>query len=284
MSTKDRIAFVDQELATFKDSLKRYREQTQAWYAQRADDFSRLNDLPSFIGMERVIKAGDTQKSVSITDGDFLSSVTRCPLEGPLLIESKFESVYDIPIGDIEVEIVDVESGEISTVKLDAQGKARWTAGVAGKYYQIRVHSEVTPAQIDELFGTYAGLTSELEQFLRNQWDGPAGYRQQWSSLSLSGTALAIGTGILEGGWEAIKGVWDGISLVLDILKDPGKFSEQLGEDTDRLIDVARQTPNVMKKAMLLASDEAALFLMMRCALIWLASLPRCRWPVTPRR
>ncbi|QGA47884.1 RHS repeat-associated core domain-containing protein [Pseudomonas brassicacearum] len=274
MSTKDRIAFVDQELATFKDSLKRYREQTQAWYAQRADDFSRLNDLPSFIGMERVIKAGDTQKSVSITDGDFLSSVTRCPLEGPLLIESKFESVYDIPIGDIEVEIVDVESGEISTVKLDAQGKARWTAGVAGKYYQIRVHSEVTPAQIDELFGTYAGLTSELEQFLRNQWDGPAGYRQQWSSLSLSGTALAIGTGILEGGWEALKGVWDGISLVLDILKDPGKFSEQLGEGTDRLIDVARQTPNVMKKAMLLASDEAALFLMMRCALIWLASLP----------
>jgi hypothetical protein len=29
-----------------------------------------------------------------------------------------------------------------------------------------------------------------------------------------------------------------------------------------------------MKKAMLLASDEAALFLMMRCALIWLTSLP----------
>uniref|UniRef100_A0A923FR92 RHS domain-containing protein n=4 Tax=Pseudomonas marvdashtae TaxID=2745500 RepID=A0A923FR92_9PSED len=274
MSAKAHIAFVDEELATFKDSLKRYQEQTQAWYAQRADDFSRLRDLPSLTGMERVIKIGDSQKSVGMTDGDFNSNVARCPMKGPLLIESKFESVYDIPIGDIDVDIVDVDTGATSTVKLDAQGKARWADGVPGKYYQIRVHSKVTPAQIDALFSSYDGLTGELEKFLRNKWEGPAGYRQQWSSLSLSGTALAVGSGILEGGWEAIKGVWDGISLVFEILNNPAKFGDELGEGALRLIEVAKQTPEVMKKAMLLASDEAALFLMMRCALIWLASLP----------
>ncbi|WP_434602519.1 RHS domain-containing protein [Pseudomonas sp. Z4-7] len=274
MSANNHIAFVDEELATFKDGLKRYQEQTQAWYAQRADDVSRLRDLPSLTGMERVIKVGDNQKTVGMTDSDFNSNVARCPRKGPLLIESKFESVYDIPIGDIDVEIVDVDTGSVSTVRLDAQGKARWTKGVPGKYYQIRVHSEVTPTQINELFNAYEGLTGELEKFLRNKWESPAGYRHQWSSLSVSGTALAVGSGVLEGGWEAIRGVWDGIRLALEMLQNPAKFVEELGEGADRLIEVARKTPDIMKKAMLLASDEAALFLMMRCALIWLASLP----------
>lgn len=62
MSATDHIAFVDEELAAFKDSLKRYQEQTRAWYSQWADDVSRLNDLPSLMGMERVIKVGDGQK------------------------------------------------------------------------------------------------------------------------------------------------------------------------------------------------------------------------------
>jgi RHS repeat-associated protein len=124
------------------------------------------------------------------------------------------------------------------------------------------------------LFNAYDGLTGELENFLRNKWESPAGYRQQWSSLSVSGTVLAVGSGVLEGGWEAIRGVWDGIRLALEMLQNPAKFVEELGEGADRLIEVARKTPDIMKKAMLLASDEAALFLMMRCALIWLASLP----------
>ncbi|OOL36198.1 RHS repeat-associated core domain-containing protein [Pseudomonas sp. FSL W5-0299] len=267
----DRVAYVDNQLSTFKDSLKLYQEQTKTWYAKVADKGSRTADLPSLLGMERVIKVGNTSKSVSMTDGDFSSNVAQCPLKGPLLIESKFESAYDIPLGDIEVEIVAVEGGAISKVKLDAQGKAAWTGGVPGKFYKIRVHNEVTPAQIDTLFSSYSGLTADLEGFLRKEW---AGFKPQWSNVSASGTAMAIGNGILEGGWEAIKGVWDGISLVLDILQDPGKFAKDLGAGTQKLIDLAKQAPDVMKKAMLLASDEAALFLMVRSAVIWLAGLP----------
>lgn len=267
----DRVAFVDNQLNTFKDSLKLYQEQTKTWYARAADKASRAADLPSLLGMERVIKVGDTSKSVSMTDGDFSSNVAQCPLQGPLLIESKFESVYDIPVGDIEVEIVAVEGGAISKVKLDAQGKAAWTGGIPGKYYQIRVHNEVTPAQIDTLFSAYSGVTADLEGFLRKEW---AGFKPQWSNLSTSGTAMAIGTGILEGGWEAIKGVWDGINQVLDILQDPGNFAKDLGTGADELIKVAKSSPDIMKKAMLLASDEAALFLLVRSAVIWLAGLP----------
>ncbi|MGF6512640.1 RHS repeat-associated protein [Pseudomonas sp. BT76 TE3572] len=267
----DRVAFVDNQLSTFKDSLKLYQEQTKTWYASGADKGSRAADLPSLLGMERVIKIGNTSKSVSMTDGDFSSNVAQCPLKGPLLIESKFESVYDIPLGDIEVEIVAVEGGAVSKVKLDAQGKASWTGGIPGKFYKIRVHNEVTPAQIDTLFKSYDGLTGQLEGFLRKEW---AGFKPQWSNLSASGTAMAIGNGILEGGWAAIKGVWDGISLVLDILQDPSKFAKDLGAGTQKLVALAKETPDIMKKAMLLASDEAALFLMVRSAVIWLAGLP----------
>jgi len=267
----DRVAYVDNQLSTFKDSLTLYQEQTKTWYAKVADKGSRAADLPSLLGMERVIKVGNTSTSVSMTDSDFASNVAQCPLKGPLLIESKFESVYDIPLGDIEVEIVAVEGGAVSKVKLDAQGKAAWTGGVPGKFYKIRVHNEVTPAQIDALFSSYGGLTADLEGFLRKEW---AGFKPQWSNVSASGTAMAVGNGILEGGWEAIKGVWDGISLVLDILQDPGKFAKDLGAGTQKLIDLAKQAPDVMKKAMLLASDEAALFLMVRSAVIWLAGLP----------
>lgn len=267
----DRVAFVDNQLNTFKDSLKLYQEQTKTWYARAADKASRAADLPSLLGMERVIKVGDTSKAVSMTDGNFTSNVAQCPLKGPLLIESKFESVYDIPVGNIEVEIVAVEGGAVSKVKLDAQGKAAWTGGIPGKFYKIRVHNEVTPAQIDALFSSYSGVTADLEGFLRKEW---AGFKPQWSNLSTSGTAMAIGTGILEGGWEAIKGVWDGINQVLDILQDPGKFKDDLGAGAQKLIDIAQSTPDVMKKAMLLASDEAALFLLVRSAVIWLAGLP----------
>jgi hypothetical protein len=55
------------------------------------------------------------------------------PIEGPLLIESKFESLYDIPLGDIEVEVVAVDGGAIHKVKLDAKGKGSWSGGVPGK-------------------------------------------------------------------------------------------------------------------------------------------------------
>ena len=273
MIAKERIAFVDNQLKNFKNSLTIYQKQTHSWYASLADEVSHKTNKPSLLGMERILKAGGSSTAVSMTDDNF-SVVAQCPLKGPLLIESKFESLYDIPLGDIEVEVVAVDGGAIHKVKLDAKGKGSWSGGVPGKNYIIRVHNEVTPAQIDTLFDSYKGLNSELEGFLRNKWTGPGGYRQQWSSLSLSGTVMAVGSGILDGGWEAIKGVWDGIKLVLDILQDPGKFGKKLGEGAQELIDVAKTAPDVMKKAMLLASDEAALFLMMHTAIIWLASLP----------
>ena len=271
---KKRIDFVDSQLNAFTLSLDNYRKTLKSSWNQPFEMGSKVANTPSLLGMERVIRVGDTSKSVNMEDGYFASNVAKCPLQGPLFIHSKFESVFDIPIGDIEVEIIAQEGGAITKVRLDSEGKASWAGGIPGKQYTVRVHQEVSSEQIDELFEAYSKLAGDLEKNLREKWEGPTGYRQQWSSLSVSGTVYAVGKGIFEGGFDAIKGVWEGIKTVLDMLQDPAKFREELGASVDRLENVARQSPHIMKQAMVLASDEAALFLMMNCAFIWLASLP----------
>jgi len=264
-----RVADIEKELDLFKNSLTLYRKQIGEWYLAPLDVASRAADMPSLLGMERIIKAGNSSKAVSINDDDF-SFVARCPAGGPLLIESKFESVYDIPIGDIKVDFIAVEDGTKSTITLDAKGKGSFQ-GKEGKLYKIHVHDKVTQDQIDALFKSYDGLSADLEGFLRKEW---AGFKPQWSNQSAAAHAMAIGSGILEGGWEAIKGVWDGITKALDILQNPKKFAADLGAGAEELIKLAKEAPDVMKKAMLLASDEAALYLMVRCASIWVAGLP----------
>ncbi|NVZ53267.1 type IV secretion protein Rhs, partial [Pseudomonas sp. B6002] len=68
--------------------------------------------------------------------------------------------------------------------------------------------------------------------------------------------------------------VWDSIKLVQAILEDPLKFAEQLGDQAAKLAQLATDTPKVMEQAMLLASDEAALYLIVRTAMLWLDALP----------
>ncbi|MGF6397103.1 RHS repeat-associated protein [Pseudomonas frederiksbergensis] len=262
----DQIARIEQELDGFKDTLSLYRQQLGSFLSRNVDRVSRATDMPSLMDMERLIKLGNTTTAVSSRDDDFFSSLAQCPKSGILEIESKFESVYDIPLGNISLDVIAVDGGEITPVTLDENGKGQFE-GTPGKFYRVHVQSEVTPAQIDDLFSSYDGLTSELEGWLRKEWEG---FKPQWSQS----TFVAAGNGMLAGGWAAVMGVWDGLSLVFDILKNPGAHLEQLGSSAQQLIDLAKQSPATIEKAMLLASDEAALCLLFRAASLWLSALP----------
>ncbi|WP_223527521.1 RHS repeat-associated core domain-containing protein [Pseudomonas sp. BF-B-26] len=262
----DQIVRIEQELDGFPNTLSLYREQLKHWFNRAADKASHAADLPSLMGMERIIRFGSTSTAVSSGDDDFLSSVVQCPKGGKLEIESKFESVYDIPVGNIQVDVIALESGETTLVTLDENGKGTFK-GDEGKFYRIHVHNEVTPQHVDDLFSSYDGLTKELENWLQDEWKT---FKPKWSESS----AVAVGNGMLAGSWAAIEGVWDGIGLLSDILKDPGKFGERLGESATALKNLAETAPDVMEKAQLLASDEAALCLLLRTASLWLDMLP----------
>ncbi|WP_460137712.1 RHS repeat-associated core domain-containing protein [Pseudomonas sp. S1_E04] len=259
------IAAIEHELDGFHQSLVIYRQQMDAWYSRALDSVSHATDMPSLLGMDRVVRVGDTQRSVSISDADF-ATVARCPVGGELKIESTFESVYDVPIGDIPVEVIGLDDGSSTVIMLDEHGKGSHYCA-AGERYQVRVQGVVSAEQVHALFASYAGLTGDLEQWLRKQWSG---FKPHWQQS----TASAIGSGVLAGSWAAIMDVWDSIKLVQAILEDPLKFVEQLGDQAAKLAQIATDAPKVMEQAMLLASDEAALFLLVRTAMLWLDALP----------
>ncbi|MHC8352221.1 hypothetical protein ACYZT7_23705 [Pseudomonas sp. RT4P38] len=236
----EHIARIEQELDGFADTLSLYREQLKRWFNQAADKASRVADLPSLMGMERLIKLGNTTTAVSSGDEDFFSSVAQCPANRILQIESKFESVYDIPLGNIQVDVIAVEGGESTSVTLDENGKGQFE-GTPGKFYRVHVQNEVTPTQIDDLFSSYDGLTKELDGWLRKEWEG---FKPQWSQS----TFAATGNGMLAGSWAAIVGVWDSFSLLSDILQNPRKFVERLGSGADQLAELAEEFPATMAK------------------------------------
>ncbi|MGY2323507.1 DUF6531 domain-containing protein, partial [Pseudomonas azotoformans] len=265
MTHPSHIALIEFELDGFHQSLVLYRQQMDAWYSRALDSVSHGLDMPSLLGMDRVLRVGDSQRAVSIADADF-STVAQCPVGGELKIESLFESVYDVPIGNIPVEVIGLDDGSSAVVMLDDQGKGSHHCA-AGGHYQVRVQGGVSAEQVNALFASYAGLTGDLEQWLRTEWSG---FKPHWERSTLS----AIGSGVLAGSWAAIRDAWDSIKLVQAILDDPLKYVEQLGAEAAKLAQLATDAPKVMEQAMLLASDEAALFLMLRTAMIWLDALP----------
>ncbi|MGF6095001.1 RHS repeat-associated core domain-containing protein [Pseudomonas sp. 18175] len=266
MTHASHIALIEHELDGFHQSLAIYRQQMNAWYSRALDSVSHAADLPSLLGMDRVLRVGDSQHSVSMTDPDFMGAVAVCSLGGELKIQSQFESVYDVPIGDIPVEVIGLDDGSSTVIMLDEHGKGSHHCAAGGRY-QVRVQGGVSGEQVDALFASYTGLTADLEHWLREQWKG---FRPHWEQS----TASAIGSGLLAGSWAAIREVWDSIKRVQAILADPLKYVEELGEQAASLAKIATNAPKVMEQAMLLASDEAALFLMLRTAMVWLDALP----------
>lgn len=264
------VARIEQELDSFTDTLSVYRQQLRGFFARTSDRLSRATDMPSLMGMERLIKLGNATTTVASSDERFFSTVAQCPQSRILEIESRFESVYDIPLGNIQVDVIAVEDGEKTPITLDEHGKGTFQ-GIPGKFYRIHVQSEVTPQQIDELFSAYDGLARQLQGWLRSEWQG---YKPQWSQQSAAASLAAAGNGLLAGSWAAIQAVWDGIGELSDMLKDPAAYAEKLGESAGELAALAQSAPQQMEKAMLLATDEAALCLLMRAATLWLEMLP----------
>ncbi|MBE8602653.1 DUF6531 domain-containing protein, partial [Pseudomonas cyclaminis] len=266
MTHASHIASIEHELDGFHQSLAVYRQQMAAWYSRALDSVSHAADMPSLLGMDRVVRMGDSHTTASMTDPDFMGSVAICQVGGELKIESKFESAYDVPIGGIPVEVIGLDDGSSTRVMLDEHGRGSHYCTAGGRY-QVRVQGGVSEQQVEALFASYAGLTADLEQWLRSQWTG---FKPHWEVS----TASAIGGGLLAGSWAAIMDVWDSIKLVQAILEDPLEYAEQLGAEAAKLAQIATDAPKVMEQAMLLASDEAALFLLVRTAMIWLDALP----------
>ncbi|WP_256664837.1 MULTISPECIES: hypothetical protein [Pseudomonas] len=150
MTHAGHIALIEFELDGFHQSLEVYRQQMNAWYSRALDSVSHGLDMPSLLGMDRVLRAGDSLRSVSISDSEF-STVAQCPVGGELKIQSLFESVYDVPIGNIPAEVIGLDDGSSTLIMLDEQGKGSHYCAAGGRY-QVRVQGAVSEEQVDALF------------------------------------------------------------------------------------------------------------------------------------
>uniref|UniRef100_UPI0005192EA4 hypothetical protein n=1 Tax=Pseudomonas tolaasii TaxID=29442 RepID=UPI0005192EA4 len=74
MTHAPHITFIEHELNGFHQSLAVYRQQLGAWYSRALDSASHAADLPSLLGIERVLRVGDSQTSVSATDPNFVGT------------------------------------------------------------------------------------------------------------------------------------------------------------------------------------------------------------------
>lgn len=67
----DAVTRIEQALDSFPDTLSVYREQLKHWASRAADEVSHAADLPSLMGMERIIRFGSDSTAVSSTDNAF---------------------------------------------------------------------------------------------------------------------------------------------------------------------------------------------------------------------
>jgi hypothetical protein len=56
MTNTSHIALIEHELDGFHQSLTMYRQQMRAWYARALDSVSDAADMPSLLGMDRVLR------------------------------------------------------------------------------------------------------------------------------------------------------------------------------------------------------------------------------------
>ena len=64
MTHASHIASIEHELDGFHQSLMIYRQQMGAWYSRALDSVSHAADIPSLLGMDRVVRVGDSQLSL----------------------------------------------------------------------------------------------------------------------------------------------------------------------------------------------------------------------------
>ncbi|MGF1770389.1 DUF6531 domain-containing protein [Enterovibrio makurazakiensis] len=283
-SKQDYYNYIDEQFTAFPKLLDAYREQMNAWYLRSADYASEKFDLPSLLSMDKTIKAGDSTTTVGKDDDDYAVKAL-CPKSGELQIESVFQSIYNVPLGSIQVYVKSEDGKEVHSVTLDQQGKATVDNLEAGVVYEIVVDHKPTQAELDALFSNYNVMGTDLVNWLKGKWVGfePEwkGFKSEWDhyfSQSKVDTVLESIGNFFEGIWDALKSLWNGIGEVYDLLKDPEKALENMSEGASEIIsaikNAASNAPKQLEKAMLFASDEAALYLLTRAIMIYLSIIP----------
>ncbi|WP_261845086.1 RHS repeat-associated core domain-containing protein [Aliamphritea ceti] len=270
------IQSIEEALAAYPDSLNTYRKHTEEFFG-----VSLL--LPS-LKMDRKIVVGENEIVDSYDENDFTLTAV-CPESGELVLVSKFESVFHVPIGDVKVDIYEVGAGfllsdgdPVDSAVADKDGRVVFTGLKPRVRYRFDINGDASDAHLTALFSSYDGFIQDNYGWLQEQWGI---YKPQWAGsvgASLGRTMVAPITGIAKGIWGALKDIWEGMKAAYNLLKDPyaipDKLLEGAGNIRDQVAGLIASAPDAAAKALLFASDEAALFLLVKRTLLWMSMIP----------
>ena len=270
---------IENRLAKYPVIISNYRQYSESFLLQRADDISHLADVPSLFDMEKTFKVNSQTKTVDKDDKDY-GTVAKCPLNGELTIYNQFESIYETPITALPVIVTSIKDHNEQYKQLtDNNGKVVFKGLKPGAKYKISINYNPTQANVDALFSSYQSIADELQIWLQKQWDDR--FKRTWQEqINTPQGELAFGLvqTFLSSIGEALVASWQQIKDLFELLSDPEKALNNFSEGASDLIAEIKakmeSAPEKAQKALLFASDEAAMFLFANAVIDFLTMIP----------
>jgi RHS repeat-associated protein len=208
-----------------------------------------------------------------------------CPKDGKFTLIHAFETARYVPIGNTPVRVEQVEKALIGYSVVGAPiNKVIGPSGIEtiencmpGKQYRITFFPDVSETDIKALYGSYKGVISDLDGWLKNEWASK--FQAPWSAYSAadrSGRMMILLQEALDSFEQALLSLWDDLKDLVGLLADPignaKKLRDYLSElELEKLYSTSKEA---IASALLILNDEPLMFIYISAIVAWVGMLP----------
>ncbi|MCB2251935.1 RHS repeat protein [Pseudomonas chlororaphis] len=208
-----------------------------------------------------------------------------CPKDGKFTLIHTFETARYVPIGNTPVRVEQVEKAMIGysvvgapiNKKIGPSGIETIDKCIPGKLYRITFFPDVSENDVKALYGSYKGVISDLDGWLKSEWASK--FQPQWSTYSAadrSGRAMILLQEALDSFEQALLNLWDDLKDLMELLADPIGKAKQLGDylssiEIDKLYATSK---DAIASALLILNDEPLMFIYISAIVAWVGMLP----------
>jgi len=208
-----------------------------------------------------------------------------CPKDGKFTLIHAFETARYVPIGNTPVRVEQVEKALIGYSVVGAPiNKMIGPSGIEtiencmpGKQYRITFFPDVSEGDVKALYGSYKGVISDLDGWLKSEWASK--FQAQWSAYSAadrSGRVMILLQEALDSFEQALLSLWDDLKELIGLLADPignaKKLRDYLSElELEKLYATSKEA---IASALLILNDEPLMFIYISAIVAWVGMLP----------
>lgn len=208
-----------------------------------------------------------------------------CPKDGKFTLIHAFETARYVPIGNTPVRVEQIKKALVGYSVVGAPiNKMIGPSGIEtiencmpGKKYRITFFPDVSERDIKALYGSYKGVISDLDGWLKSEWASK--FQAQWSAYSAadrSGRVMILLQEALDSFEQALLSLWDDLTDLVGLLADPignaKKLRDYLSElELEKLYATSKEA---IASALLILNDEPLMFIYISAIVAWVGMLP----------